>query len=206
MNARELRIQLEQYLSARSALGIKDRGRKTLLQDFLRYLVKMKYGGSITCRLAVDWATTTPKARATGLAGPSRRLIAARGFLSHVGASSDDVEVPAARLLAAAKGRRPYLYSAEQIADLFQAALALGPKGSLRPHARSATLLCHRATNFMVPPGSVHSRSCPAALGLSGSRKTSTKLLVFHRDARAATRCGGVVPTLCECGWGSKSA
>jgi hypothetical protein len=84
MNARELRIQLEQYLSARSALGIKDRGRKTLLQGFLRYLVKMKYDGSITCRLAVDWATTTPKARATGLAGPSRRLIAARGFLYRI--------------------------------------------------------------------------------------------------------------------------
>jgi len=35
MKARELRIQLDQYLSARSASGIKDRGRKTLLQGFV---------------------------------------------------------------------------------------------------------------------------------------------------------------------------
>ena len=62
MNPRELRIQLDQYLSTRSALGIKDRGRKTLLQGFLRYLVKMKYDGAITCRLAIDWATTLENA------------------------------------------------------------------------------------------------------------------------------------------------
>jgi hypothetical protein len=54
--------------------------------------------------------------------------------------SSDDVEVPAARLLAAAKGQRPYLHSAEQIADLLHAALALGPKGSLRPHTYQTLL------------------------------------------------------------------
>ena len=150
MNARELRAQLEQYLSARSALGIKDRGRKTLLQDFLRYLVKMKFDGSIPCRLTIDWATTTPRARATGLAGPARRLSAARGFLSYLRASTDEVEVPAARLLAAAKGRRPYLYSTEQISDLLKAASQLGPKGSLRPHTYQMLLGLMASTGIRV--------------------------------------------------------
>jgi integrase/recombinase XerD len=191
MNPRELRIQLEQYLSARSALGIKDRGRKTLLQGFLRYLVKMKYGGAITCRLAIDWATTTPKARATGLAGPSRRLIAARGFLSHVRASSDDVEVPATRLLAAAKGRRPYLYSAEQIADLLHAALALGPKGSLRPHTYQTLLGLMASTGIRVGEAirlkyaDVELDAKPALLQIRDSKFGKSRVVPLHPTTAA---------------------
>lgn len=88
MSMQELRGQLEQYLGARSALGLKDRGRKSLLQDFLRYLIEVQCDGSIPCHMAVDWAATTPKARGTGLAGPARRLSAVRGFMSHLRASN----------------------------------------------------------------------------------------------------------------------
>jgi integrase/recombinase XerD len=150
MSMRKLRDQLEQYLAARSALGIKDRGRKSLLQDFLRYLARIQCDGSIPCQVAVDWAATTPIARATGLAGPARRLSAVRGFLSHLRASNPHVEVPPARLLAAAKGRRPYLYSSEQIADLLKAALTIRPRGSLRPHTYATLLGLMASTGIRV--------------------------------------------------------
>jgi site-specific recombinase XerD len=150
MSMRELRDQLEQYLAARSALGLKDRGRKSLLQDFLRYLVEVQCDGSIPCRVAVDWTTTTPIARATGLAGPARRLSAVRGFLSHLRASNPHVEVPPTRLLAAAKGRRPYLYSSQQIADLLRAALTIRPRGSLRPHTYATLLGLMASTGIRV--------------------------------------------------------
>jgi hypothetical protein len=88
MNTRELQDQLEQYLSARAAVGLKDRGRKSLLQDFLRHLAQTECNGSISCQTALDWAATTPKARTTGLAGPARRLSAVRGFLSHLRVSN----------------------------------------------------------------------------------------------------------------------
>lgn len=150
MSMRELRDQLEQYLAARAALGLKDRGRKSLLQDFLRYLVEVQCDGSIPCHVAVDWAATTPMARATGLAGPARRLSAVRGFLSHLRASNPHVEIPPARLLAAAKGRRPYLYSSQQIADLLRAALTIRPRGSLRPHTYATLLGLMASTGIRV--------------------------------------------------------
>jgi integrase/recombinase XerD len=189
MRTRELRIQLDQYLSARSALGFKDRGRKTLLQGFVRYLVKMKYDGAITSRLAVDWATTTPKARATGLAGPPRRLSAARGFLSHVRASSDDVEIPAAGLLAAIKGRRPYLYTAEQIGNLLQAALALGPEGTLRPHTYQTLLGLMASTGIRVgeairlKSSDVELDATPALLQVRDSKFGKSRVVPLHPTA-----------------------
>ena len=191
MRARELRIQLDQYLSARSALGIKDRGRKTLLRGFVRYLVKMKYDGTITSRLAIDWATTTPKARATGLAGPPRRLSAARGFLSYLRASSEDVEIPATGLLAAIKGRRPYLYTAEQIGNLLQAALALGPKGTLRPHTYQTLLGLMASTGIRVgeairlKSSDVELDATPALLQIRDSKFGKSRVVPLHPTAAA---------------------
>jgi len=150
MSIRELRHQLACYLAARAASGLKDRGRESVLKDFLRYLVEKQFDGSIPVRLVVDWAVTTPMARATGLAGPARRLSAARGFLSYLRASDPHVEVPPIRLLAAAKGRRPYLYSAEQVSDLLKAALTIRPRGSLRPHTYETLLGVMASTGIRV--------------------------------------------------------
>ena len=100
MNMQELRNHLERFLAARAALGFKDRGRKSLLADFLRYVAEIRCDAPIPVHVAVDWAVTRPKARATGLAGPSRRLIAVRGFLTYLRASNPDVPVPPVRLVA----------------------------------------------------------------------------------------------------------
>ena len=105
MSIRELRHQLACYLAARAASGLKDRGRESVLKDFLRYLVEKQFDGSIPVRLAVDWAVTTPMARATGLAGPARRLSAARGFLSYLRACARVIHT--SKSLRFACSRRP---------------------------------------------------------------------------------------------------
>jgi len=204
MSIRELRHQLAQYLAVRSALGLKDRGRKSLLQDFLRYLVEIPFDGSVSIHLAVDWAVTTPIARATGLAGPARRLSAVRGFLSHVRASNPQVEVPPARLLAAAKGRRPYLYSSDQIADLLNAALAIRRGGSLRPHTY-ATLLGLMASTGIRVGEAIRLKVCdveldadPSLLQIRESKFGKSRIVPLHpttaerlkRYVRLRTRLG----------------
>jgi integrase/recombinase XerD len=186
MSMQELRDQLEQYLGARSALGLKDRGRKSLLQDFLRYLVEIRCGGFIPVHVAVDWAATRPKARATGLAGPSRRLSAVRGFLTHLRASNPQVVVPPVRLLAAAKGRRPYLYSSDQIAGLLNAALAIRRGGPLRPHTYETLLGLMASTGIRVGEAirltvrDVELDSAPALLQIRESKFGKSRIIPMH--------------------------
>jgi integrase/recombinase XerD len=194
MSMRELQDQLEQYLAARSALGLKDRGRKSLLQDFLRYLMETQYDGSIPCQVALDWAVTTPKARATGLAGPARRLSAARGFLSHLRASNPLVEIPPARLLGAAKGRRPYLYSSEQIADLLKAALTIRPRGSLRPHTYETLLGLMASTGTRVGEAirlkiyDVELDANPSLLQIRESKFGKSRVVALHQTTAEKLR------------------
>jgi integrase/recombinase XerD len=204
MSMRELRDQLEQYLAVRSALGLKDRGRKSLLQDFLRYLVEIQCDGFIPVHVAVDWAATTPIARATGLAGPARRLSAVRGFLSHLRASNPDVAVPPVRLLAAAKGRRPYLYSSAQIADLLKAALAIRPRGTLRPHTYATLIGLMASTGIRVGEAirlkifDVELDGNPSLLQIRESKFGKSRVVPLHpttakqlkRYARLRTRLG----------------
>jgi hypothetical protein len=56
MSMQELRDHLEQYLAARSALGLKDRGRKSLLLDF----------SEIPCRDPVRWIDSRSRCRQLG--------------------------------------------------------------------------------------------------------------------------------------------
>jgi hypothetical protein len=76
MNARELENRLENYLAVRSALGYRDYFLRSLLQDFVRYVVARHQDGPIRAGTAVDWACST-----SGHNGASRlayRLSAAR--------------------------------------------------------------------------------------------------------------------------------
>jgi len=186
MSMQELRDQLEQYLGARSALGFKDRGRHSLLRDFLKYLIEIRCDGSIPVNVAVNWAATRPKARATGLAGPSRRLSAVRGFLAHLRASDPQVAVPPARLLAAAKGRRPYLYSSDQIANLLHAALAIRRGGALRPHSYETLLGLMASTGIRVGEA-IRLKLCdveldtePALLQIKESKFGKSRVVPIH--------------------------
>jgi integrase len=195
MNMQELRDHLGQFLAARAALGFKDRGRKSLLEDFLRYVSEIGCDGSIPVQVAVDWAVTRPKARATGLAGPSRRLIAVRGFLTYLRASNPEVPVPPVRLLAAAKGRRPYLYSADQIAALLDAASAIRHGGPLRPHAYQTLLGLMTSTGIRVGEA-IRLKVCdveldaePSLLHIKESKFGKSRILPLHPTTADRLKC-----------------
>jgi integrase/recombinase XerD len=138
MNARELESRLEKYLAVRSALGYRDYFLRSLLQNFVRYVVSRHHDGPIRAGTAVDWACVT-----SGCNGASRlayRLSAARGFLIHLRASIPDTEVPETGLLKKSPRRIPYLFSNDQIRDLLKAASAIGPANSLRRHTYETIL------------------------------------------------------------------
>jgi integrase/recombinase XerD len=195
MSMQELRNHLEQFLAARSALGLKDRGRRSLLEDFLRYVAEVRCDGSIPVHVAVDWAVTRPKARATGLAGPSRRLSAVRGFLTYLRASNPEVTVPPVRLLAAAKGRRPYLYSADQIATLLDAALAIRRGGPLRPHTYQTLLGLMASTGVRVGEAlrlkicDVELDTEPSLLHIRESKFGKSRIVPIHSTTKDRLKC-----------------
>jgi integrase/recombinase XerD len=148
MNARKLENRLENYLAVRSALGYRDYNLRSLLQDFVRYLVARNHDGPIRAGTAVDWACAT-----SGRNGASRlayRLSAARGFLIHLRASIPDTEVPETGLLKKSPRLIPYLFSNDQIRDLLKAASRIGPAGSLRPHTYETILGLMASTGIRV--------------------------------------------------------
>jgi hypothetical protein len=56
MTPTDLKLSMECYLAARSALGFADRAAKTLLPDFVHFLNERRGAGPIRAEMAVDWA------------------------------------------------------------------------------------------------------------------------------------------------------
>jgi integrase/recombinase XerD len=184
MNARELESRLENYLAARSALGYRDYFLRSLLLDFVRYVVAGCQDRPIRAGTAVDWACST-----SGRNGASRlayRLSAARGFLTHLRASIPGTEVPQAGLLKKSPRRIPYLFSNNQILDLLKAASTIGPAGSLRPHTYETILGLMASTGIRVgeairlTTGDVKLDSHPPRLEIRESKFRKSRLVPLH--------------------------
>lgn len=127
-----LRIRLDAYLELRRALGYPTRAQERLLGDFLVFIEPWEWQGFETARLAVEWLRSS----SGGLSRSAQagRLSMVRGFLSYLRAFRPDTTVPPFGLLPGrARPRRPRLLTALQIRNVLEAALTLGPKGSLRP-------------------------------------------------------------------------
>lgn len=138
MNPNDLSVRLEGYLALRRALGFTMRAEAGLLRDFVRFVQARDLSGPITAPVAVDWACSA-SARC-GAAGQAQRLRIVRVFLSHLRALIPETEIPGPELLGKVMRPKPYIYSPTEIEKLVQAALQLGPRGSLRPHT-FATLI-----------------------------------------------------------------
>jgi integrase/recombinase XerD len=66
MSHRSLHHHLDAYLSVREALGFQMRAERTLLRDFVSFVVLHGDGGPIRAQLAVDWAVLHPPSAAVG--------------------------------------------------------------------------------------------------------------------------------------------
>lgn len=125
-----LREGLQEYLRLRRRLGfqLQDAGRA--LPDFVAFMAH-KGAPHITSHLALQWAQQPAHGAPANWA---RRLSFVRGFARHRSASDPRTQIPPAGLLPHRAARaRPYLYTEEEIRRLLNAALALAPRGSLRP-------------------------------------------------------------------------
>jgi hypothetical protein len=76
-----LGLHLEAYLALQRALGFPLRAREKLLRDFVAFIEKNGFRGSIPAQVALDWACSASKR--CGLSGKAARLTVARRFLLH---------------------------------------------------------------------------------------------------------------------------
>ena len=125
-----------------------------ILTDFVGFSLLIPPLRSLVKRGVAEWIRRNIEVRVSragagflhdvdGLRSQRDEVIDAKVIKTHV-------EVSPTRLLAAAKGRRPYLHSSQQIADLFKAALAIQPRGSLRPHTYATLLGLMASTGIRI--------------------------------------------------------
>lgn len=129
MNNDELQRHLENYLSIRETLGYQTHSAKTVLKDFVDYIVPHLSSGPIRAQLTIDWIGIGSTQR-----GPSRqacRLSHVRGFLSFLRAVAPETEVPDHSLLATVRRQKPHLFSRAEINLLLNGALTMSPSNSL---------------------------------------------------------------------------
>ena len=124
MKACDLLLQLEAYLALKSALGFPLGRRERQLRDFVAFVEKRSITGAISAQVALDWACSASDR--CGISGKAARLSIARRFLIHLSAVVPNTEVPSVTLLARPRRRKPFLFSAEEISRLLNAALSLG--------------------------------------------------------------------------------
>jgi integrase/recombinase XerD len=126
-----LRQAAEEYLATRRALGFVLSTQGRLLMDFVAHCERHAIV-TVTTDAAVSWAIDTTRSQ-----DPlwwARRLMVVRIFARYLQALDPATQVPPMDVLPHAYRRTtPYLYSAQQLADLVQAA------GLLRPRLRGLT-------------------------------------------------------------------
>lgn len=113
MSPSGLGLHLEAYLALQRALGFPLGAREKLLRDFVAFIEKNGFRGSIPAQVALDWACSASER--CGLSGKAARLTVARRFLLHLSAVAPGIEVPPTTLLAHPLRRKPFLFSAEEL-------------------------------------------------------------------------------------------
>jgi integrase/recombinase XerD len=135
MNPGDWRLHLDAYLALQWALGFPLGAREKPLRDFVAFVEGHDLCGVNQAQVALEWACSASVR--CGISGKAARLGLARRFLVHLSAVVPGIDVPPATLLARPRRRKPFLFSAEEVNRLLNAALSLGPRASLRPHTLS---------------------------------------------------------------------
>lgn len=119
-----------QYLRVRRALGYKLNNAEDILNRFVAYL-EVRDADRVSVADAVGFATAPPARTARTQA---LRLSAVRCFTRWAHCQDPSIEVPPARLLPARPSRvAPYIYTAEQLDALLEAAGRLSHRNEPRP-------------------------------------------------------------------------
>ena len=133
--------QVDTYLAVREAVGLSNRGQDRRLRDFVAYV--RSTGGSddapIRAATAISWAWDNAPATC-GVRGRADRLMMVRGFLSYLSAVISGTDVPAQRIIAAGRRRRPYIFSDDELTTLIGAAACQKSRVPFRPIVHSTLL------------------------------------------------------------------
>jgi integrase len=120
---------VDAYLAVRRAAGYELTVVEYLLRAFARFAAA-RGEAHVRSTTAIAWA-----ARAPSFSQRARRLQVLIGFARHMSAEDGRHEIPPRRVFAGSpQRRRPYIFTPDAVRRLLEAAGALGPPGSLRPH------------------------------------------------------------------------
>ena len=188
----ELGRHLEAYLAIRDALGLVAGARVRLLRSFLDHARGATAPGfPIRAATALAWACDHAPP-GCGDAGKAYRLTVARGFLSYLSGVVPGTEVPAHRLLAIGRRRRPYIFSDTEIGAMMAAAAKAPPRGSLRPVMLPALLGLLASTGLRIGEAvrltmdDVRLEARPAHLRVLQTKFHKSRLVPVHPTSATA--------------------
>lgn len=188
----DLGRHLEAYLAIRDALGLVAGARVRLLRGFLDHARGATAPGTpIRAATALAWACDHAPP-GCGDAGKAYRLTVARGFLSYLSGIVPGTEVPAHRLLASGRRRRPYIFSDTEIGAMMAAAAKAPPRGTLRPIMLPALLGLLVSTGLRIGEAvrlrveDVRLDAGPAHLRILQTKFQKSRLVPVHPTTAAA--------------------
>lgn len=188
----DLGQHLEAYLAIRDAFGLVAGARVRLLRGFLDHARGATAPGTpIRAATALTWACDHAPP-SCGDAGKAYRLTVARGFLSYLSGVVPGTEVPAHRLLASGRRRRPYVFSDAEIRAMIAAAAKAPPRGTLRPVMLPALLGLLASTGLRIGEAirlrmdDVRLNAQPAHLRILQTKFQKSRLVPVHPTSATA--------------------
>ena len=135
MKPEELESQLAQYLDQRESLRYRQT-RRGVLTQFVRDYVIEHPGEPVRADHVLAWITRVPRTPQT----QSAILGTLRGFLRFVQVADPATAVPDNHLLRSPIRTPPFIWNAEQLQSILEAAANVRPRGGLRANAYATVL------------------------------------------------------------------
>jgi len=179
-----LRESVRDYLAMRRSLGFKLHDAGVGLQNFAEFMVQQQ-ATYITTSLALMWAQQPTLKPAEW----ARRLCFVRGYARYRSAIDPRTQIPQNGLLPYRPRRaKPYLYSANQVRCLLQAALDISSTAALRPWTYHGLLgllsvtglRIGEALNLKVPEVDLNE----GILTIIGTKFGKSRLVPIHETTR----------------------
>lgn len=157
MNTRtKLATWVDSYLTDRRHAGFALKIEGAQLMRFARFADQIGHRGTLTVKLAVQWASSSPSGKALTAA---RRIEVLRPFASYCRQFDVATEIPPRSLFGQAHRRlTPHIFTQEEILDLLQACERLLPAGGLRGATCAAVFGLIASTGLRISEATTLSR------------------------------------------------
>jgi len=174
---------IESYLAVRRSAGFALSNTEYLLHNFARFATE-RGETHVRTATAIDWAT-----RSRSVAQRDTRLRTVCRFARYMRAEDARHELPPADHFGYRKTRRvPRIYSEIEICRLMEAALQLGPAGSLRRQTYVTLIGLLAATGLRISEalGLCFSDVTPNGLLIRDTKFRKTRMVPLHHSTGAA--------------------